>query len=242
MVSSTDHMLNFEILFSVYGMDEHDNPIGETEGVRRFARYSIKAPIGDCSLARDTVQVPRYTSVAPKTTVDLQGCMEEYAIGTETRPFTYPRQSWIVRDGKIVSRQRRGAVTAKEIRRHQMDNSAMCMCFFEEVIKLPPPSGNASDYISSFHLDETASDGVESQIERIRDVHIEQWKDDHPDARKHIPGFLYIIFASEERQCGDQRCICEFGADDEFGQPVQASSRAKERNLVTITRGFEGDA
>ena len=242
-VSSTDHTFNFEVLYSVYGMDENDNPIGDTEGVKRQARYTVKASLGDCSLAKDTVQVPRYTSIAPKTTVDLQGCMEEYTAGTEPRCFGYPRESWIVHSGKVISRKRQKPVTAKEVRRHQMDTSAMCMCFFEEVIEVPPPGGNASDYIPNFHMNETSQDGVESQIEKIREIHIDEWKHNHPQARKHIPGFLHIIFASPDRNCKDQKCICSTDSLDGFGVSIPASSRvAKERNLVTITREFGAEA
>ena len=200
-VSSTTHAILLDIFYSVGGS------LPEEESRNLQVRFRMDTTISDCTLARDTVQVPKYTSFAETKAVDVSECMEPYVPGSEPRPWGLPHQSWIKEDGKTIS-GRRHQLTPKQVRDHQVDTQGLCMCFYEESFQIQPEGANLLEYLEFWTAsgDNPWDDRLQDERDRLTEV----WRKRHPNHRKGFPGVLNIVIDD---------CSCTFEETPEEHDP-----------------------
>ncbi|ORX33324.1 hypothetical protein BD324DRAFT_654244 [Kockovaella imperatae] len=188
------------------------------ESSKRVHLVKHRLSLSDCSLTPSTVNIPKYDS--QHLNPDPEKYLEPYNQLTGPPSLAVKRVTFTLREGirfgVPLIRQR---VSADIIREHQIETNSFCMCFFESATNYPPP-GSGLNLTDTMLLapawDDQDANHLNDYLENIRADIRRAWRQNHPEARQFIPGFLYFMVS---------QCPC--GQIDYDRRSVRSDQRAK---------------
>ena len=195
IISTVTHQLILETTYSTYEQDDNGS---WTEGSKLVASLTRKVTVSDCSISRSTIEIPQYIMTSQEIAIDPVKFLEPYTESTVPQSFSVPKYSSVIQDGKTVGKPKYHSrpSTSKQIRDHQLETNSFCLCFFEAAARYPP-QGSGLNLVDTIDL--VPDDEVNFHVERERDHARDKWRHENPQARQHIPGFMYV-FTSD--------CVC----------------------------------